>query len=296
MNLVNKQVTHTHFGKGSVVKYNDSYIEVCFSSGTKKFVFPDALETYLMLVDEKTADLVNSMKEKIEKERKKKELELQRKRTIEYEKRQRLLERKKLIKNHKLYNVSQVAFWCDKEEEDKVFTEWKIFIGVKKSGVNKGKPNKLIRVHPNSACIITSRAPDMPEKDRRILGVFMVDETFIGKLCEDGYIPAHSKYRLRLSEEESKKMLFWKYYINERYPNNMTWNSGRTRYFDNLWMAQILQDIISLKEKSNELEFVQQFFEHFCQMNRLAYEDLPQPHGALVHIKETKNKQAEKQK
>ena len=62
----------------------------------------------------------------------------------------------------------------------------------------------------------------------------------------------------------------------------MTWNSGRHRYFDNVWMAQILQDIVALKNGSEEVELAQSFLEHFCDMNRLKETDLPSPNGALV--------------
>ena len=37
------------------------------------------------------------------------------------------------------------------------------------------------------------------------------------------------------------------------------------RYFENLWMAQILLDIISLKSDPKELELAQQFFKHFVK-------------------------------
>ena len=68
--------------------------------------------------------------EKIEQE-KEEEKELQRK------KQQLRLEHEKLMKNHKLHPESQMVFWCDDEELSKVFTEWKVFTGVIKSGNNK---------------------------------------------------------------------------------------------------------------------------------------------------------------
>lgn len=64
----------------------------------------------------------------------------------------------------------------------------------------------------------------------------------------------------------------------------MTWNTGRHRYFDNVWMAQILRDIVSLKENPEEQENAQQFFEYFCQMNRIKKEEIPEPNGALMRI------------
>ena len=170
------------------------------------------------------------------------------------------------------------------EEQSKVFTEWKVFTGEIKSGNNKGKPKKPTRLYQNSVCLLTERDSSMPEKDRRILGVYMVNEDFIGKFCEDGYIPAHSEYRLQLTEQESDQMLFWKYYVNEKSPNKMTWNTGKYRYFDNVWMAQILLDIVSLKSDTQEHELAQSFFEHFCRMNQIREEELPEPNGALMRI------------
>ena len=282
MNLVNEQVTHKSFGKGSVVAYDGSYVEVRFPLGVKKFVFPDVFGTHLLLVDTKLAKRVDSMKQKMEKEREQEEAEQEVARALEEAERQQMLEREKLLKSHRFTPVSQAVFWCDEEEQAQVFSEWKVFTGLKKSGVNEGQPNRLARLHQNSGCLITSREPHEPEEERRVVGLFMVGESFIGKLCEDGYIPAHTKYRLQLSEAESKQLLFWNYYVNERYPSNMTWNSGKHRYFDNVWMAQILRDIVQLREGSKEHALAQDFLKHFCEMNRLDAADLPAPNGALV--------------
>ncbi len=109
-------------------------------------------------------------------------------------------------------------------------------------------------------------------------------EYFIGKFCEDGFIPAHSEFKLQLTEQESDKMPFWKYCSNEKTPERMTWNTGKYRYFDNEWVAQILRDIVSLKSDTEEQEITQKFFEHFCVMNRIVAEELPEPNGALTHI------------
>jgi len=67
-------------------------------------------------------------------------------------------------------------------------------------------------------------------------------------------------------------------------PSPWLWNSGKYRYFDNLWMAQILQDIVSLKSDPKERELAQQFFEHFCKMNQIRDHELPKPNGALMRI------------
>lgn len=284
MDLLNMQVRHESFGEGKVVEQSDTILEVCFESGCKKFVFPDAFGAFLIPVDQDEATLVKNMKRKIDDERHKEEIEFQKQQKKEYEALQRTLEYKKLLKNHKLSPASQAVFWCGDEEQEKVFSEWQVFTSRRKSGENKGKPNRLIRLHQNSACLITERASDIPEKERRITGVFMVNENFVGRKCEDGFIPAHSEYRIKLSKEESKEMLFWNYYVNERSPQNMTWNSGRHRYFDNVWMAQILQDIVNKRKGTDGFEIAQEFLNHFCEMNQISLAELPEPNGALVRV------------
>ncbi|NMB35245.1 MAG: malate synthase [Firmicutes bacterium] len=285
MNLCSKQVTHKIFGEGRIVQHDDLYVQVEFPSGIKKFVFPDAFGSFLTLSDQNAADLVRKIAEKKEEKRRKEKSKQIKKTQALHENRQRFLEREKAIKTRKTFKInprSQSVFWCKAHEVEQIFEEWKVFTGTIKSGKRKGEPRRLARIKPNSAAILTIRDADMAEKNRRILGVFMVDENFSASRCIDGYIPAHSEYRLRLSGQESERMLFWNYYVNKKYPQRMTWNTGRHRYLDNEWVAQILQDIISLKKAPQEREQVQRFFEYFCQLNRLDMEKLPKPAGALI--------------
>ncbi len=278
MDLINKQVVHKSFGKGSIVDCNDDYVVVQFKSGNKDFVYPDAFEKYLSLVDKKAADSVDKILEKLETEREIEEQRIEEEKAIELEEQKRLLRIEKL-KKHKIHDSSQVAFNCKEEELETVFADWKIFTGRIKSGVNKDRINKLVRVQQNSACLITSKGMGASEKDRYITGFFMVDEGFAGRICEDGYIQAHADYRIKLTEEEQRKMPFWKYYVNQRYPDNMTW-SGRYRYFDNVVMAQILKDIVSLK--SGQQDDSQEFFDYFCLVNQIEEKDIPMPDGPLM--------------
>lgn len=281
MSLINQRVTHKTFGEGNVVNYDDSYIKVDFESGAKKFVFPDAFAKYITLTDQRMAHLMNKKLQELKKERKKEALIRERQKAIEREKRY-ILEQKKRAKTRKIHPQLQSVFWCRPEEEDRVFTEWKVFIGNIKSGERKGQPRRLARMNQSSACLLTRREPHMPEEDRCIIGAFMAEEGFNGRLRMDGYIPAHPKYRIRLSERESEKMLFWNYYVNNRFPNNITWNSGRQRYFDNIWMAQILRDIVSLKEDPEEKKNAQLFLEYFCRINDINENKIPKAEGALT--------------
>ncbi len=59
MNLVNRQVLHKAFGSGNLVEHPDGSVNLMFSSGVKKFLFPDAFGDYLQLVDHTAAEAVN---------------------------------------------------------------------------------------------------------------------------------------------------------------------------------------------------------------------------------------------
>lgn len=277
IDLVNKQVMHGKFGKGSIVSYNDSIIKIRFNFGKKKFIFPDAFENYLTIFDQRAANMLKRKIQKKEIEREKKEKRLKKEKAL-----QQVLRRQESLKSGKSHSRLQSVFWCSPEEEDKIFNEWSVFTGAIESGLKKGQPRRLVRMNQGSACLLTTRKAGMAEKHRYIMGVFMVEDGFSGRNCKDGNIPAHPEYRIRLSEEERGKMLFWNYYVNSRYPNNMVWNSGRQRYFENVWMAQILRDIVSLKSDPKEKKYVNGFFEYFCQINNINKDGLPRPNGALI--------------
>ena len=294
MDLVNKEVQHGTFGKGNVITYNESYININFESGEKRFIFPDVFRKHITFTDQKANDLVNKKIEKKEEklkkeeekrkeEQRKHELMLEEEKALEEERLNRL-KQKKRIKNSDTHSKVQSVFWVEPEEEEEIFRDWQVFTGEIKSGKNKGKPRQFARMSNNSACLITRRHEEMPEEDREILGAFLANESFDGRECEDGYITAHPEYRLELSDEESKKMLFWNYYVDEKEPDKTIWNSGRQRYFDNTWMAQILRDIVALREDPKEQEDAKAFYDHFCKVNFINQDELEDAKGALMNI------------
>nr|WP_300006161.1 hypothetical protein [Tissierella sp.] len=282
MDFVNKKVTHEIFGKGSVVNCSDSYIKINFESGDKRFSFPDAFSEYITFTDEDATDIVNKKIEIREEEREKEKIILEKERALEQE-RQDIINQNKRIKSGKVSSEIQSVFWIRDDEKEEVFEEWKVFTGKIKSGNKKGEPRKLPRMNKSSACLLTERGEDVDEADRKILGVFMVNDFFDGRNCEDGWIKAHPNYRLQLTEEESEKMLFWNYYVDKKSSEKTIWNSGNQRYFDNIWMAQILFDIVNLRAgDEEEKEYAQAFFEYFCKVNFINKDELPKPNGALM--------------
>lgn len=287
VNLVNKKVTHETFGKGNVINYDDSYIKINFKSGERRFVFPDVFKRYVTFVDGKATKLVDKKiekKEEIQRKEDKLRKEMLKQKRLLQEKQEYLAKQKRQMRNRKVDPRIQSVFWCKSDEEDEIFTEWKVFTGEIKSGKSKGQPRKLIRMNQNSACLLTKRDNNMKEEDRQILGVFMASESFNGRTCEDGYITAHPEYRIRLSQEESEKMLFWNYYVDSKSSDKTVWNSGRQRYFDNILTAQILRDIVIVKENPEEKQLAQAFFDHYCNIHLINKDELPKANGVLMRI------------
>ena len=281
MNLVNKEVAHNKWGEGLVIEHDGAIIGIKFSEATKKFVYPEAFEKHLVLCDKEDAAQFAEM---ISQKQEARQQKIDEENTIreEAQKKEHLrLQYERLALNHKLHQESQLVFWADDEERQTAFEEWNIFTGAMKSGQNKGKPNKAVRLHQNSAVVITARTGKL-EKDRRVLGIYMAQEDFIGKLAEDGRVPAHKVYRLQLTEEESEQLYFWNYYKNHKSPEKISWNTGKYRYFENIWAAQILRDIYALKKTEVEKAEVKRFIDYFCKVNQLTFANIPAREGVLT--------------
>lgn len=277
MNLINEEITHNVFGEGSIVEQEGSIITVDFNEEIKKFVYPDAFEKFITLNDPNAAKSLKKVITKQELE----EAELARQHEEELAQQELERQRKELLKNHKIHESSQVVFWLDEEKCQQAFLDWEVSTGEIQSGVNEGQPNRAARLRPNSAGLLTVRDSEQVETERKIVGLYMVEETFAGNLSEDSMVPAHPEFRITLTDEEAEKMLFWNYYINKNYPHRTTWNSGEYRYYDNIWTAQILKDLIALRENEEEVNEVQQFLEYFCQLNALDIHNIPEANGAL---------------
>ena len=277
MNLINEEVTHKVFGEGSIVDHEESVVTIEFNEDIKKFVYPDAFGKFITLNDQNIAKAFKEIFLKREME----EEALEKKREEENERLVLEQQRMEKLKNHKIHESSQIVFWLDEEEQQNIFVDWQVSTGIVQSGKNKGQPNKAARLRPNSAGLLTARTSDQPETERAILGIYMVNEMFSGDLSEDGMVPSHEDYKIELTDQEAEKMLFWNYYIDKNYPNRTAWNTGKFRYFDNVWTAQILKDIIALKTDEDEIKKANDFLEYFCEMNVIDIDDIPEAGGAL---------------
>lgn len=277
MNLINEEITHKVFGEGDIIEQNGSFITIDFNDDVKKFVYPDAFGKFITLKNRDTAESL----EKVISKRKTEIIELEKKREEEKERQMLEQQRKEKMKNHKIHESSQIVFWLDEEEQENVWNDWKVSTGTVQSGKKKGQPNRPARLSLNSAGLLTARESDKQEEARRILGIYMIQEAFTDDLNEDSMVPAHAEFRVKLTDQEADQMLFWNYYINKSYPDRMTWNSGKFRYFENIWIAQILKDIIAMKEDEEEIKEAENFLEYYCNLNALDVDDIPEKSGAL---------------
>jgi hypothetical protein len=145
---------------------------------------------------------------------------------------------------------------------------------------NESKPRVIRKVSCNSLSVLTTRSPvDETEENRYIFAVFLIDDFVEGDGKKEGYVASESEFRLALTPDEAKEMFFWKYYSNENNPTQAKWGSGLFRYFSNEKAAQILRDIAKLKKGSPDEDLANRFVLHFCKVNNIDLDALPEPNG-----------------
>lgn len=254
MHLIGEVVFHKKFGEGKISDKTDRIIIIHFPAGEKKFYFPDAFEKHLVLkskrkqrqVDKLVGDLV-SEREACENAR------------MEEQKRQ------ERIKSLKVMPDSQAAFGFVNNSKEEVFKSWELTTGTYLSGSLKGTPRIPKKMQLNSACLLTECPGDLTEKERKIIGMFMVRDDFEGKLCRGGIIHSHEKYRIRL--DESEELFFWDYFsLNDE---NMKWGNVEIRYFSNSTMLKILRDLQEKITVPKRSKLINEFCQYYLRVNKL---------------------------
>ena len=166
--------------------------------------------------------------------------------------------------------------------ESQMLNKWKALAGVVQKGERKGERMKLHRVESNSLCVLTTRDPGSTERERYIFAVFLVDDTYEGDTNEEGYVSTSSKYKLKLSEDEAHKMLFWNYHFNSKNPKIPVWSSGLHRYFQDNIAVQILRDIVDIKKGTSDQILATDFLNHLCKIYNII--EIDASNGALKRV------------
>jgi len=162
--------------------------------------------------------------------------------------------------------------------ESALLRDWTAYMGCD----NDGEPRKLSSwVANNSLCVLTTLEPAAESKDRIIFAVYLIGEFQESDGIQAGMIKAHPKYRLKLSPIQARKIKLWNYYANKSQPNKPLWGTGLARKLDDEAAAYILKDIAELKQSEEDGVLAEEFFKHFCEINKLDSDNLPEPKGAL---------------
>jgi hypothetical protein len=254
MQLVGQAIRHETFGKGIITDWDERMLTVCFPSGDKKFLYPDAFARHLTL---KNSAMQNKIQRLLNAQAAKKEAELQ---AV-----QQAQEKRRLLHTMKISPNSQAVLDIPAEQEKEVFSTWSVSTGHYLSGYSKGDPRIPNRLKPNSLCLLTRREDGTPEQERRIIGAFMVEEDFWGTDCCDGVVNAHPAYRIALTQENVPA--FWPYIAED--PAKQRWGHTKLKYFSNRTAEKILFDIRELCHTKKEKDAVEQFYQYFCRLNRL---------------------------
>lgn len=177
------------------------------------------------------------------------------------------------INRKELDSIAQDGSAC---YEGQLLKEWTCYAGVSHSKDNKWKPKTIKRAQKNKLCFLSTREPDSKEDDRFIFGVFLIDEVFIGDdsitengntVINEGFVKSNSSYRIKLSKEESKKVLFWDYHTNDN--GKKVWNSGLFRYIEDDEALNILEKIVDLKKNTNDESEANNLLEYFKKVNKI---------------------------
>ncbi len=166
--------------------------------------------------------------------------------------------------------------------ESGMLINWKASAGTDVKNGKMDKRRKLKKIQNNSLCILTTVYPNDYEIERIIFGVFLIDESYEGDYEEEGYVTTFSKYKLKLTPKEAKQVLFWNYHKNSKDEENARWSSGLYRYVNDITSAQILRDIAKVKKNTSDETLANEFFEHYCKVNNIDIDTLPQNNGARL--------------
>ena len=238
MQLLGQPVRHNAFGTGVITGLSGNIITIDFAQWEKRFQYTDAFSRFLTLKDAgKQNEIRAGYERRLRAERAERQKELERQ------------ERLGKIRSMKVTPYSQAAFDIP-------------------CGYSKDRPRIPSRLKPNSACLLTTLETGCEEKERRILGAFMVRDDFWGAYCREGMIRAHDRYKLYLP---SGSMLpYWNYFEQEEFVPR--WGKVVFKYFSSRVMQRILLDMCGVMDGTDQGETAAEFCDYFCAINRLSAE------------------------
>ena len=168
--------------------------------------------------------------------------------------------------------------------ESELFEFWHFNGGTWHHGPRKGKPIPVHEAGEGEIVILTTRKPDMEEKDRIIIGAYEIGH------IEDGNLVAHPEFRIRLRAAEAEQLNFWRYYKNAK-NNKPIWSTMLFRYLEDGQVHRILTDVAKTVGESASKEVVLRLIER-----KFGNQEPPPAAGALAHGASVEKKVALKRK
>lgn len=100
--------------------------------------------------------------------------------------------------------------------------------------------------------VLTTRKYDVPEDERIIFGVMLVDKSHKQEGNNEAYATSYPDCRLALTEDEAKNLKFWDYAprVGEN-KNRAVWGCGLWRYLTDQVSANILKAVVEIIDKRN---------------------------------------------
>jgi hypothetical protein len=120
-------------------------------------------------------------------------------------------------------------------QESVLFLDWKYGAGTFHHGKRAGKKIPLKGTGPGKFAILTTRFPGAKEMDRKIVGLFRIDEV------ESKNSVLSKSGGIRLPLEEAKELYFWAYCNNGA--KKPDWRTGLFRYLEDGQVHRVLTDV-----------------------------------------------------
>lgn len=115
----------------------------------------------------------------------------------------------------------------------------------------------------DSACILTMKENGMKESERKIVGICMVRDDFIGEYFINDILPTLEKYRIMLTKSEP--IYFWNMFPKEKRKEN--WGSKKMKCVSTTIVESILSRIFVMVEEDELKTQLIAFEEYFSERN-----------------------------
>ncbi len=243
MNIIGKSIKHVTFGDGIIVNQNKEKVEINFGNCVKSFLYPSSFEKFIKVMDKKTENFIKRELEQLNEVRQQEEQE-----------KNQLLHRIVTKGAHGVFDIR-------KEELSHFLSVGELSTG--RERIRNSNTMIPLKIDMNSACILTMKEKEKKESERKIVGICMTTDDFIGQHCVNGIIPTEEKYRIMLTEGES--IYFWSVFPEDK--RKISWGTRKMKYVSTAVVEAILSRLFVVIEKEESRTKLITFEEYFNDRN-----------------------------